>query len=743
MNKVPPWGPVVAPLARLGPSRHPERATALATLALLFASQSLLALIRPGVWLLQTVGLILLVGVVMGLSRRWRSWLPGPLSLVTVGLYVTAACAPHQALLGVLPTPESLAQVGRQLGQAMVAVIEQPPLSEHPEVFTPLVLLAFGLIALITVAVAADLGRPALAGLPIAGPWILVGVMIPDASLSMAALTGVTYLALLAWGGAYRTEGPGAGWPGVVTGVGILIAALAGVGLAVAGPLLPGWGSQEQAWLDILDDLGLEGNGSSGSSVDLGLNLTSALRQDDNVVFLRTVPLPGSDGAIGDGGQRLRLDARYTFDGTGWRGSPWRGNEVEDGQLLWPDLTGVLGSDGDPGPGWSWTTERLQVELVDLAMQDRRVPLTLAPRTLSNLPPAEYNPVTDSVRLADAAPDNWSYVVETRPFVEARLATLSVDSQGAPNWAFGMPDLPHADEIRMLAQEITSGTANDFERLQALADYFHGPDFLYSVDTDYRGSEDPLWDFLQNKAGFCVHYASAMTVMARSLGLPARVAVGFAAGDVVADDGTREVRGSDAHAWPEVYFELAGWVPFEPTPGIPDPLADPDDAEASPTPSPTAEASASSSPSANPSATATAQAEPGPAETASRWWRVAWPYVLSAMAVVAAGLGAWMVHRHRRATATADRIWRQLHSRALRRGLTTPGQSVRATATALGERVDSAAAKAAFQGLADIIEARRYTRPHPDPAATAAADAAARRYRDLIDAAQPFSRRRR
>ena len=71
--------------------------------------------------------------------------------------------------------------------------------------------------------------------------------------------------------------------------------------------------------------------------------------------------------------------------------------------------------------------------------------------------------------------------------------------------------------------------------------------------------------FLQQRAGYCVHFASTMAVLARDLGIPARVAVGFTAGEEQ-KDGSHVVKTHDAHAWPELYFGGVGWVAFEPTP---------------------------------------------------------------------------------------------------------------------------------------------------------------------------------
>jgi hypothetical protein len=68
---------------------------------------------------------------------------------------------------------------------------------------------------------------------------------------------------------------------------------------------------------------------------------------------------------------------------------------------------------------------------------------------------------------------------------------------------------------------------------------------------------------LDYKKGYCVYYASAEIMMLRSLGIPARMAVGFSEGEI--EDGTYVVRRFNAHAWPEVYFPGLGWVEFEPT----------------------------------------------------------------------------------------------------------------------------------------------------------------------------------
>ena len=101
----------------------------------------------------------------------------------------------------------------------------------------------------------------------------------------------------------------------------------------------------------------------------------------------------------------------------------------------------------------------------------------------------------------------------------------------------------------------------------ALQDWFR-TNFDYSLDSPAGHGDDALVDFLESGVGYCEQFAGAYAAMARSLGIPARVAVGFTPGNEDPDDpGLYRVLGRHAHAWPEVYFPGTGWVAFEPTPG--------------------------------------------------------------------------------------------------------------------------------------------------------------------------------
>lgn len=123
--------------------------------------------------------------------------------------------------------------------------------------------------------------------------------------------------------------------------------------------------------------------------------------------------------------------------------------------------------------------------------------------------------------------------------------------------------------VRRLALQIVSGRGltTQYERAKALQDYFRRPPFVYDLTVQPGHSGSDLENFLfRTHRGYCEQYAGAYAAMARVIGLPARVAVGFTPGESDGN-GNFVVYGFNAHAWPEVYLDRFGWVAFEPTPG--------------------------------------------------------------------------------------------------------------------------------------------------------------------------------
>lgn len=127
-----------------------------------------------------------------------------------------------------------------------------------------------------------------------------------------------------------------------------------------------------------------------------------------------------------------------------------------------------------------------------------------------------------------------------------------------------LPDLD--PRIRELARKITAYDPTPYDKAADLERYFH-TNFRYTLDLSDMNQPDPLAYFLFTKrAGHCEYFASAMVVMLRTLGVPARYVTGFLPGEFndLAQDYI--VRASDAHSWVEVYFPTYGWITFDPTP---------------------------------------------------------------------------------------------------------------------------------------------------------------------------------
>ncbi len=134
---------------------------------------------------------------------------------------------------------------------------------------------------------------------------------------------------------------------------------------------------------------------------------------------------------------------------------------------------------------------------------------------------------------------------------------------------------------RQLAQDITAGLETPYDQVNAITNWLRNNiTYVEEIQETPPPNQEPLdWFLFDLKKGFCNYYSSAEIVLLRSLGIPARWAVGYAQGDQVNDEtlqSVREdqltyiVRQKDAHAWPEVYFPTVGWVEFEPTVSQPD-----------------------------------------------------------------------------------------------------------------------------------------------------------------------------
>lgn len=152
------------------------------------------------------------------------------------------------------------------------------------------------------------------------------------------------------------------------------------------------------------------------------------------------------------------------------------------------------------------------------------------------------------------------------------VTALSPDLRNAgttyPDWvASRYLQLPASttDRTRQLAKELENGQ-NPYDAAVAMQNWLH-TNITYNENISYPPTNKDLVDYLlfERREGYCEYYASAMVIMLRSVGIPARVAVGFFSGEFNQEQAGFLYRESNAHAWPEVYFPNYGWVRFEPT----------------------------------------------------------------------------------------------------------------------------------------------------------------------------------
>jgi transglutaminase-like putative cysteine protease len=176
----------------------------------------------------------------------------------------------------------------------------------------------------------------------------------------------------------------------------------------------------------------------------------------------------------------------------------------------------------------------------------------------------------EGVRVAHRTTSGQRYatvsaVPDNDPALLAGGGSVSTYPQALVRAEVALPALPAS--VKELARRVTAAAGTPLGQAEALVNWFRSGRFRYTLDPPApTPGADPLVSFLtQTRAGTCEQFAGAFTVLARTLGLPTRLVVGFTAGRRTGPDEV-VVSGGDAHAWAQVYLGSAGWVSFEPTP---------------------------------------------------------------------------------------------------------------------------------------------------------------------------------
>jgi transglutaminase-like putative cysteine protease len=201
------------------------------------------------------------------------------------------------------------------------------------------------------------------------------------------------------------------------------------------------------------------------------------------------------------------------------------------------------------------------------------LPAAFEPRSVNNASgDVRYEPATATLIVGNNAPTSNSAAYDIQSdFPVFDPAQLEAANEPVPN-AITQRDLglpaDFSPSVAALARQIVADAhANTvYDQAVALQNYFRD-NFTYDLNVPPGHGESAIERFLAEKRGYCEQFAGTYAAMARSLGIPARVAVGFTPGEQDKQDPTvYHVLGLNAHAWPEVYIGGQGWVLFEPTP---------------------------------------------------------------------------------------------------------------------------------------------------------------------------------
>ncbi|MGI5454073.1 transglutaminase TgpA family protein [Streptomyces sp. CA-249302] len=535
--------------------------------ATLMAACALLPLVSPATWILQAAFLLGVQSAVGALTRRVplaRPLTVAAQALVTL-LILTLAFARQQAFLGIVPGPEAFQHFADLLQQGSDDIARYAiPAPLESDGIRLMLLGGVLIIGLAVDTLAVTFRSAAPAGLPLLALYsVAAGLSDGGADWLWFLVAAGGYLMLLlaegrdrlsqwgrVFGGAPRTPG---GEPGPVAPVrtGRRIGVLA-LGIALVVPVaLPAMNG------GLLDGAGTgvgSGNGSGGtiSAVNPLVSLRDSLNvdQDRQVLTLKTNTNDISD-------LYLRIVSLDDFDGSTWKPSKRHITSVPD---KLPTPTGL-------GPDVKRAEIETRISAADWYAQDW-LPMPYPPSDVNVSGKWRYEPVGMTL-VGDHGETTRgkTYLVKSldvQPTAE-QLADAPEPSAAMRREYTRLPSSVPA-VVAKTARQVTEGATNHYEQAVKLQEYFASTGgFQYSTQVQVGTGPNAIAKFLKDKEGFCVHFSFAMAAMARSLGIPARVAVGFAPGSPQADKSIT-VGLKDAHAWPELYFEGVGWTRFEPTP---------------------------------------------------------------------------------------------------------------------------------------------------------------------------------
>lgn len=333
----------------------------------------------------------------------------------------------------------------------------------------------------------------------------------------------------------------------------VLVVAATALALVV-GPRLPG--ADDEPIVAVRD---LNDGGSSRETISPLVEIRSRL-VDQSQTELFTVRTS----------QRSywRLTSLDEFDGAIWKS---RGS-YEDADRDLADL-------GPPPPNAAEVTQEFTIT----ALSALWLPAAFQPRSLVDAGDVDvkWDPESSTLIVPRGTRTSDGMTYEVMSAVPTDLQPEQLQGAGPPPDDIAEegtalpPGFPTSVVVEAQRVVESAGATTPYEMARALQSYFQDGSFTYSLEVQPGHSDSAIEDFLfVNRTGYCEQFAATYAAMARAVGLPARVAVGFTPGipDETEPD-LYHVRGEHGHAWPEVWISGAGWIPFEPTPGRGAPFA--------------------------------------------------------------------------------------------------------------------------------------------------------------------------
>ncbi|NYI41776.1 transglutaminaseTgpA domain-containing protein [Demequina lutea] len=610
-------------------TRAPWYATPVVAVAVLLGFNGLTTMIVWGPWLGTTIMLMVVVTVAVSITRMVsRSRLLPTVvgAVIAVLVSIPAFARGPEGQVRYFPTPSGLHDLASAVREGIhVAATTVAP----AEINRPLLALVMGgafAIFLVAEHLAVSWRAAAVSGLVLIVPWMPAITLQNRVSIGMLLAAIACWVILLALtkrptGAAARPSTVGA-----VTAAAATVVLVALVAPSALGG--NGWGIIPRFTTP------------NGLDTSTRLNPTSDLRNSLTANSSSPVLVYVSTGARPD---VFRLYTVTNFDGTQWSLDKSDGGHVPITSVLW----------SNPVPDWN----AHQLDRVDVSIRgliSDHLPLPTVPRTVDVPGSWTYSPSQDTVSSSTDKTTglDYSFSADLNYFNADTLRALGNASSDDALLGAKYVNIPaDTDSKRFLAlaTEITAKATTRYDQALALQEYFRDPaNFTYSTSVDPSGS-DSVSVFLDKREGYCIHFATGMIMLARSLGIPARLAVGFLPGEA-STDSAYVVRGGDAHAWPELYFAGEGWVRFEPTPAV---QTGPRPSYADPVGNPTGTGSGGITiPTAAPSG-AHRPADPGGNSPSSvdapATGSVPWPLIVILVVLAAIALGGvswWLKRRH-------------------------------------------------------------------------------------------------